>query len=119
MDRLTDKRRKQAQRKRRVRKNISGTAARPRLTITKSNKNISVQAIDDVNGRTLATASTLQKEMAEVKKSMDGAKAVGKKIAELLGEAGVKSVVFDRNGYRYHGIVKAVADAARESGLEF
>ncbi len=119
MDRLSDKRRKQAQRKRRVRKKITGTEARPRLTVFKSHKNISVQAIDDINGTTIASVSTLEKELAGVTRSVEGGKAVGQKIAERLKEAKVKTVIFDRNGYRYHGIVKAVADGARESGLEF
>ena len=119
MDRLSEKRYKHAQRKRRVRRKLLGTAARPRLTVFKSNRNISVQAIDDLTGTTLASVSTLEKEMSGVSRSVEGGKAVGQKIAERLKEAKVKSVIFDRNGYRYHGIVKAVADGARESGLEF
>lgn len=119
MSRLSDKWNKQAQRKRRVRKKISGTAERPRLTVFKSHKNISVQAIDDSTGKTLASVSTLEKELVEVKRSVDGAKVVGQKIAERLKAAKIKTIIFDRNGYRYHGIVKAVADGARESGLEF
>ena len=119
MDRLRDKRHKHAQRKRRVRKKIFGTAERPRLTVFKSHKNISVQAIDDITGRTVASVSTLEKEFTEVKRSVDGAKVVGQKIAERLKAAKVKTIIFDRNGYRYHGIVKALADGARESGLEF
>lgn len=119
MDRLSDKRHKHAQRKRRVRKKLQGTAERPRLTVFKSHKNISVQAIDDINGKTVASVTTLEKELADVKRSLEGGKAVGQKIAERLKEANVKAVIFDRNGYRYHGIVKAVADGARESGLDF
>ena len=119
MDRLSEKWHKHAQRKRRVRKKILGTPERPRLTVFKSHKNISVQAIDDSNGRTVASVSTLEKELTGVNRSVDGAKVVGQKIAERLKAAKVKTVIFDRNGYRYHGIVKAVADGARESGLEF
>jgi large subunit ribosomal protein L18 len=119
MDRLSDKWHKHAQRKRRVRKKIQGTIERPRLTVFRSHKNISVQAIDDTTGRTLASVSTLEKELAQVKRSVDGGKLIGKKIAERLKEAKINSVIFDRNGYLYHGIVKAVADGARESGLEF
>ena len=119
MSRLNDKWAKHAQRKRRVRKKLVGTAERPRLTVFKSHKNISVQAIDDTAGKTLASVSTLEKELADVKRSVDGGKLVGQKIAERLKAAKVKTVVFDRNGYRYHGIVKAVADGARESGLDF
>ena len=119
MDRLNEKRHKHAQRKRRVRKKLLGTAARPRLTVFKSNRNISVQAIDDVTGTTLASVSTLEKEMSGISRSVEGGKVVGRKIAERLNELKVNSVIFDRNGYRYHGIVKAVAEKARESGLEF
>ncbi len=119
MDRLSEKRHKQAQRKRRVRKKIMGTEARPRLTVFRSHRNISVQAIDDVNGKTIASVTTLEKEMSDVNRTLEGAKAVGQKIAERLKAAKVKTVIFDRNGYRYHGIVKAVADGARESGLDF
>ncbi|RKX89683.1 MAG: 50S ribosomal protein L18 [Spirochaetes bacterium] len=119
MDRLNDKWHKHAQRKRRVRKKIQGTSERPRLTVFKSHKNISVQAIDDTTGTTLASVSTLEKDLAGVKRSVDGGKVVGNKIAERLKEANIKAVIFDRNGYHYHGIVKAVADGARESGLKF
>ncbi len=119
MDRLSDKRRKRQQRKRRVSSKITGTALRPRLTVFKSHKNISVQAVDDINGKTIAAASTLEKDMAGVKRSLEGGKAVGKAVAERLQAARVKTVIFDRNGYSYHGIVKAVAEGARESGLEF
>ncbi|PIE04265.1 MAG: 50S ribosomal protein L18 [Spirochaetales bacterium] len=119
MDRLSDKRRKRVQRKRRVRGKLAGTAMCPRLTVFKSHKNISVQAIDDENGRTIAAASTMEKALDGVKRSVEGGKTVGKTIAERLQAAKVKAVIFDRNGYRYHGIVKAVADGARESGLEF
>lgn len=119
MARLNEKWAKHTQRKRRVRKKISGTAERPRLTVFKSHKNISVQVIDDSTGRTLASVSTLEKELANINRSVEGGKIVGQKIAERLKAAKVKSVVFDRNGYHYHGIVKAVAEGARESGLEF
>jgi len=119
MDRLSDKKRKHTQRKGRIRKRILGTIERPRLMVFKSHKNISVQAIDDVAGRTMASVSTLEKDMADTKRSMGDAKTVGRKIAERLNAIKVKRVVFDRNGYRYHGIVKALADEAREAGLEF
>jgi len=119
MDRLGDKKRKHTRRKGRIRKKILGTTERPRLMVFKSHRNISVQAIDDVAGRTLASVSTLEKDMADTKRSMDGAKVVGRRIAERLNAIKVKRVVFDRNGYRYHGIVKTLADEARETGLEF
>ena len=109
----------------RIRKRVEGTEARPRLTVFRSVAHIYVQVVDDMTGRTLASASTVE---PEVKGTMDkqarggnvaGAKAIGKTIAERLLGKGVKRVVFDRNGFLYHGRVKAVADAAREAGLEF
>jgi large subunit ribosomal protein L18 len=109
----------------RIRKRVEGTEARPRLTVFRSVAHIYVQVVDDMTGRTVASASTVE---PTVKGTMDkqarggnvaGAKAIGKTIAERLLEKGVKRVVFDRNGFLYHGRVKAVADAAREAGLEF
>ncbi len=109
----------------RIRKRVEGTEARPRLTVFRSVAHIYVQVVDDLTGRTVASASTVE---PAVKGTMGkqarggnvaGAKAIGKTIAERLIEKGVKRVVFDRNGFLYHGRVKAVADAAREAGLEF
>ena len=109
----------------RIRKRVQGTESRPRLTVFRSVAHIYVQVVDDMTGRTLASASSVE---PTVKDAMDtrarggnvaGAKAIGKTIAERLLEKGVKRVVFDRNGFLYHGRVKAVADAAREAGLEF
>ena len=100
----------------RVRKKVTGTAARPRLVIFRSDKHIYAQLVDDVAGRTLATASSLK--LAEGKKS-EKAVEVGKQLATVAKEAGITSVVFDRAGYKYHGRVKAVADGARDGGLEF
>ncbi len=100
----------------RVRKNISGTADRPRMSVFRSNKRIYVQLIDDLAGVTLASAfSASDEKMTKTESS----KAVGKAIAEKAKEAGIESVVFDRNGYLYHGRVKALAEAAREAGLKF
>ena len=109
-------------RKRTIRKRIAGTAERPRLSIFRSNSHIYVQAIDDVTQRVLATASDLEKEVsgaAQGKKKKERAKLVGKAIAQRLKAVNVIKVVFDRNGYIYHGRVKEVADGAREGGLEF
>ena len=110
-------------RKARVRKSIKARAyGRPRLSVHRSDKNIYAQIIDDASGRTLAAASTLDKDVkGSVKNggSQDAAQAVGKLIAERAKEKGVKKVVFDRGGYLYHGRIKALADAAREAGLEF
>lgn len=107
-------------RKIRVRKKISGTTERPRLNVFRSNKSIYAQIIDDTTGKTLAAASSLHKEIlaAKVKKS-DESKLVGALIAKLAKEKGIEKVVFDRSGYIYHGRVKALADGAREAGLQF
>ncbi|BDU49539.1 50S ribosomal protein L18 [Haliovirga abyssi] len=106
----------------RIRKIVSGTAERPRLAVFRSLNNISVQLIDDIKGHTLLSASTIDKELkSEVKNgsNVEAAKLVGKKIAERALAKGMKVVVFDRGGYLYTGRVKALADAAREAGLEF
>jgi large subunit ribosomal protein L18 len=111
-----------ARRQRRVRAKVAGTTARPRLNVFRSLANIYVQVIDDSTGNTLVSASTIDAEvrgqMAGKKKS-EQAKVVGQVVAERAKAAGLKQVVFDRGGYRYHGRVKAVADGAREGGLEF
>ncbi|WP_409252540.1 50S ribosomal protein L18 [Bacillus salacetis] len=104
----------------RVRSKITGTEQRPRLNVYRSNKNIYAQLIDDVNGVTLASASTVDKEInLDSTGNVDAAAQVGELIAKRATEKGLKSVVFDRGGYLYHGRVKALADAARENGLEF
>ena len=107
--------------KHRVRKRISGSKEKPRLTVFRSNKQIYVQCVDDLAGVTMACASSLEKEIAEASKGkrMDQAKLVGKKIADVCQQNGITEVVFDRNGYLYHGRVKVLADAAREGGLKF
>ena len=110
-------------RKRRVRGKVSGTAERPRLTVFRSNKNIYAQIIDDAAGRTLVAASTREGTVREgISGSVgncDAAKAVGSSLATKAGQAGIKKVIFDRNGYAYHGRVRELAQAAREGGLEF
>ena len=105
-------------RHRRVRAKVSGTADRPRLAVYRSNAHIYVQLIDDATGRTVAAASSGEKQVAGTKRA-EGPAAVGKLIAERAKAAGVETVVFDRGGYLYHGRVKALADAAREGGLTF
>jgi large subunit ribosomal protein L18 len=103
----------------RIRKRLSGSVERPRMTVFRSNKQIYVQLVDDVSGETLVAASSKEKEIAGQKvNKIDQAKLVGKRIAEKAKEKGISSVVFDRNGYLYHGRVKNLADAARESGLK-
>jgi large subunit ribosomal protein L18 len=104
----------------RIRKRLRGTAERPRLSVFRSLHHIYTQVIDDRSGRTLAAASSAEKgSVARKGGNVAGAKAVGKLIAERAQAAGIKKVVFDRGGYLYHGRVKALAEAAREAGLEF
>ena len=105
-------------RRRRVRAKINGTAARPRLSVFRSNRGIGAQLIDDVAGRTVAAVNWTEGDLKELK-SMDQAKKAGELLAERGKAAGVETVVFDRGGYRYHGRVKALADGARENGLTF
>lgn len=106
--------------KRRIRKVVFGTAERPRMTVFRSNTQISVQLIDDNAAKTLASASSLCKEIAEKKVTkIEQAQLLGAMIAEKAKAAGIENVVFDRNGYLYHGRVKALADAARNGGLNF
>ena len=102
----------------RIRKIVTGTAAKPRLSVFRSNKEIYAQLIDDVAGVTLASASSRDKEITSGSKA-EAAVAVGKAIAERATKAGVETVSFDRNGFLYHGRVKVLAEAAREAGLKF
>ena len=104
----------------RIRLRLSGSPERPRLAVFRSLNNIYAQVIDDTSGKTLASASSLEKELkATSQKKTDEAKVVGRLIAERAKSAGVGQVVFDRAGFRYHGRIKSLADAAREAGLEF
>jgi large subunit ribosomal protein L18 len=111
--------------KMRIRKRVAGTGERPRLSVFRSVSHMYVQVVDDMSGRTIASASTVEPAVKGVLPkearggNVEGAKAIGRTIAERLIEKGVKRVVFDRNGFLYHGRVKAVAEAAREAGLEF
>jgi large subunit ribosomal protein L18 len=105
-------------RHRRIRKNISGSAIKPRLSIFRSSKHIYVQVVDDSQGYTIASAATVDKNIVEKTKLLR-ASAIGKSIAVKVQEKGIKNVVFDRGGYKYHGRVKALADGAREGGLLF
>ena len=104
----------------RVRAKLSGTSARPRLNVYRSNQHIYAQVIDDMNGVTLASASTLDKEFnLESSSNIEAAQKVGELVAKRAVEKGISAVVFDRGGYLYHGRVQALADAARENGLQF
>ncbi len=109
-------------RKLRIRRQISGTPERPRLSVFRSSKHIYAQVVDDVAGKTLAHASTLSRDVRDETtdaKKLDAAKKVGSAIAKLLLAKGIDKVVFDRSGYLYHGRIRALADAAREAGLKF
>jgi large subunit ribosomal protein L18 len=106
-------------RHRRVRKKVEGTAERPRLAVFRSSRHVYAQLIDDENGRTIASASTVEKDArGGTTATVDAAKAVGARLGEKAKASGISRVVFDRGGFRYHGRVAAVADGARESGLE-
>lgn len=106
-------------RQKRVRRKITGTAERPRLTVFRSNRYIYAQVIDDVGGRTLAAASSQEPDLRGSNLNVEVAARVGELVGRRAREAGVSGIVFDRAGYRFHGRVKALADAAREAGLEF
>jgi large subunit ribosomal protein L18 len=103
----------------RIRRRMNGTPERPRLTVFRSLNHIYAQVIDDQQGHTVASAGSIEKDLNVKGGNVEGAKQIGKKVAERAKEKGVTRVVFDRGGYQYHGRVKALADAAREAGLEF
>jgi len=115
----TDRKFERARRHKRVRTKISGTAECPRLCVFRSNSNLYVQVIDDVAENTQVQASTLEKEVKTKKSNKEAAKEVGALIAKRALEKNIKTVVYDRGGYIYHGVVKELAEAAREAGLEF
>jgi large subunit ribosomal protein L18 len=120
--RLNPRQEARLKRKKRIRKKISGSQERPRLSVFRSSKHIYAQVIDDLNGVTLLTASTMSPEIREqekVKGKIEDAKRVGKIIADKAKAQGITRVIFDRNGFMYHGRVRALAAAAREAGLEF
>ena len=117
---MTSRSAQRQRRQRRVRKKVSGTTNRPRLSVFRSNRHISAQIIDDENGRTVVAASTSEADMRGVTTSnKEAASKVGQLLAERAQVAGVQSVVFDRGGNKYHGRVAALADAARDAGLKF
>ena len=122
MDQQKTKHRRQLRRRRHVRSKVIGTAERPRLTVFRSSKHIYVQLIDDMSGVTVAAATSKTKDVASglpYGGNIKGSQVVGKKIAEVALAKGITKVAFDRGHYRYHGRIKALADAAREGGLKF
>ena len=116
---MAEKDRKKLKRKIHIRKNLSGCAERPRMTVFKSNRSLSIQIIDDDKGCTLASASTLEKDLRAIKATVAGGGQLGEIMGKRLLEKNIKSVVFDRSGYLYHGVVKAIADGARKAGVIF
>ena len=116
---MIEKDRKRFKRKVHIRKKISGTAEKPRMTVFKSNRSLSIQVIDDTVGHTIASASTLEKDLGNIKATVAGAGQLGEVMGKRLLENNIKNVVFDRNGYLYHGLVKAMADGARKAGIQF
>jgi len=119
LQKMLEKDRKRLRRKVHIRKRISGTAQRPRMSVTKSNRRLGVQIIDDVKGHTLLSASTLESELKNIKATVKGAEQLGEIVGKRLLENNIKTVVFDRNGYLYHGVVKALADGTRKAGIQF
>lgn len=119
MVKKTDRKMERARRHLRVRRKISGTAERPRLCVYRSNTNLYVQIIDDVAGNTLVSASTLDKNVKNKHANKEAEKELGTLIAKKAQEKKINTVVFDRGGYIYHGVVKELAEAAREGGLKF
>jgi len=119
LQKMLEKDRKRMRRKIHIRKRVSGTGERPRMTVTKSNRSLSVQIIDDIKGHTLVSASSLEKELKNIKVTAAGAAQLGEIVGKRLLERNIKTVVFDRNGYLYHGIIKALADGTRKAGINF
>ncbi len=119
MNRMIDKQRKHAKRKAHIRKSISGTPERPRMTVFRSNCHMYIQIIDDTEGKTIVAVNSLQGPYKELKNTVADAEKLGEAAGKKLLEKNIDKVVFDRNGYMYHGIVKAMADGARKAGVQF
>lgn len=119
MKRISEKIRKHNRRKIRVRKKIFGTPEKPRMSVFKSNKFTYVQVIDDTKGHTLVAVSNKEKELADVKNTVETIGKIGEVAAAKLKEKNIDKIVFDRNGNKYHGLIKAIADAVRKGGIQF
>ncbi|MFA5467672.1 MAG: 50S ribosomal protein L18 [Sphaerochaetaceae bacterium] len=119
MNRVLKKNKRRARRKVHIRKSIFGTATKPRMTVYRSNKRMYVQVINDDTGETLVSASSMEKELRNLKNRVEDAAKLGEVIGKRLLEKQIDSVVFDRNGYLFHGIVKGIADGARKAGVKF
>ena len=119
MDRLEAKKKRRLRRKIHIRKKISGTEEIPRMSVYRSNRYLYIQAIDDHHGYTLAAASNIEKDLREIKSTSADAERLGQVMGKRLREKKIARVVFDRNGYSYHGVVKSIADGARKAGIQF
>ena len=119
MKRVEEKGKRRIRRKKHIRKSIYGTAIRPRLTVYRSARNMYVQVIDDNAGHTIASVSTMEESYKDLKNNVENAGKIGTAIGEKLKALKISAVVFDRNGYLYHGIVKGIADGARKTGIKF
>ena len=119
MDRLEQKKIRRIRRKKHIRKLVKGDGARPRMTVYKSGRYMYVQVIDDLKEQTLVAASNIEKELRKIKTTVDGAQQLGQVVAERLKEKKIDRIVFDRNGYAYHGVVKSIAYGARKAGIQF
>lgn len=119
MNRIIDKSRRRARRKTHIRKNISGTATKPRMSVFRSNSHMYVQVIDDMAGHTLVSANTMEAELKGLKNTVADAAKLGEIVGQRMLEKNITTCVFDRNGYLFHGIVKSIADGARKTGVKF
>jgi large subunit ribosomal protein L18 len=116
---MLEKDRKRLKRKVHIRKRVAGSSERPRMTVFRSNRALSVQVIDDVKGHTLASISTLEEALRSLTVTVEGAGRLGEEMGKRLLEKNITTVVFDRNGYLYHGVIKALADGTRKAGIRF
>ena len=116
---LSDKIRKREKRRTHVRKTVTGTAEKPRMSVYRSNLHLYVQVIDDMAGGTLASVSTMEQQYRSLRATIETGSVIGEELGKRLLEKGITQVVFDRNGYKYHGVVKAIADGVRKAGVKF
>lgn len=116
---LADKRRKWLKRKRHIRKKINGTASLPRMSVYRSNRHLYIQVVDDLAGNTLAAVSTMETDFKGLRPTVENGAKLGLEIGERLKKKKIEKIVFDRNGYLYHGVVKSIADGARKAGIQF
>ncbi len=116
---LSDKIRKREKRRGHVRKTLTGTTEKPRVSVYRSNLHLYVQVIDDIAGSTLASVSTMEQQYRSLRPNIQSGGVIGEELGKRLLEKGITQVVFDRNGYKYHGVVKAIADGVRKAGVQF